>query len=449
MKKKLNRKRISKSKFKHRFKFDKKLNLHFSKKLLTKIIFLFLLISVYLNPKSFTYFYSSNKNNNRKILKEIISFEEKAMVNLSMETFDEFYSLNSQNKLIEENIKFEKSINPDVTIIMTSYNFDQNIHRALRSVQNQSLKNIEIIIIDDCSIDNSADVIRKYEKEDPRIIFIEHDTNESPMKSRSEGIRKAKGKYLTIMDGDDALIHKDILKNSFFIAQKGNIDVIEFNHAMYDNRKFYEAAQFFYELNLTNIIYQPELSNIFMHENNNFPHDYKNRAIWGKLVKKEVFQKMLEYIGDELSDEFITWGEDTLMVVALLRIANSYYFIKEYGYYRNIGNERRNSTKANNKVCKPNDKIKDFSYFKFLKFLVSKAGNNDKYQKMAYMEVTTGIKYENYLNDFKMGQKHYELLFYIFDKVLEFDFLDEHQKENIRRLRNRAIEKRNRDKINL
>ena len=68
---------------------------------------------------------------------------------------------------------------------------------------------------------------------------------------------------------------------------------------------------------------------------------------------------------------------------------------------------------------------------------------------MAYMEVTTGIKYENYLNDFKMGQKHYELLFYIFDKVLEFDFLDEHQKENIRRLRNRAIEKRNRDKINL
>ena len=167
------------------------------------------------------------------------------MVNLSMKTFDEFYSLNCKNQLLEENIKFEKSINPDVTIIMTSYNFDQNIHRALRSVQNQSLKNIEIIIIDDCSTDNSAEVIKKYEKEDPRIIFIEHDTNESPMKSRSEGIRKSKGKYLTIMDGDDALIHKDILKNNLYIAQKGNIDVIEFNHAMYNNQKFYEAAQFF------------------------------------------------------------------------------------------------------------------------------------------------------------------------------------------------------------
>ena len=43
---------------------------------------------------------------------------------------------------------------------------------------------------------------------------------------------------------------------------------------------------------------------------------YKNRVIWGKLVKKEIFQKMLEYIGSELSDEFITYGEDTLMSVA-------------------------------------------------------------------------------------------------------------------------------------
>ena len=127
------------------------------------------------------------------------------------------------------------------------------------------------------------------------------------MKSRSEGIRKAKGKYLTLMDGDDALIHKNILKNSLYIAQKDNIDVVEFNHAMYDNNKFFEASQYFYQLNLTNLIFQPELSNLFIKENNNFKMAYKNRVIWGKLVKKEIFQKMLEYIGNELSDEFITY----------------------------------------------------------------------------------------------------------------------------------------------
>ena len=266
------------------------------------------------------------------------------------------------------------------------------------------------------------------------------------MKSRSEGLRKAKGKYITIMDGDDALIHKDILKNSLYIAQKGNIDIIEFNHAMYYDGTFGGAAQIFYKLNLTKIIYQPQLRNIFINVNNSYPDDFQNRAIWGKLVKKEVFQKMINYIGLEFTEEFISFGEDTLMVIALLRSANSYYFIKEYGYYRNVGNKRRNSSEVKIKVCKPNNKIKDFSFFKFLKFLVSKAGNNEKDQLMAYREVATGVNYDYYLNDFKMGKKHYEILFYIFDKVLGFNFLNKNLKENIKQLKNKAIAKRKRRK---
>ena len=156
---------------------------------------------------------------------------------------------------------------------------------------------------------------------------------------------------------------------------------------------------------------------------------------------------MLEYIGTEFSDDYIIWAEDTLMVVALVRTANSYYFIKEYGYYRNVGPNRRISSKIGNKVCKSNGKIRDFSFFKFLKFLVAKAGKNEKYQIMAYKEVTTGVNYNNYLNDFKMSKKHFEILFYIFDNALEFNFLNEQQKDYLRRLRNRAIEKRNREKI--
>ena len=59
---------------------------------------------------NYNYFYPINKINNHKILDEIISFEEKAMVNLSMVTFDEFYSLNSQNKLLY-NIQSKKILN--------------------------------------------------------------------------------------------------------------------------------------------------------------------------------------------------------------------------------------------------------------------------------------------------------------------------------------------------
>ena len=65
-------------------------------------------------------------------------------------------------------------------------------------------------------------------EKDKRIILIEHDTKEGTMKNRIDGIRKAKGKYITIVDGDDALIQKNILKNSLDIATLGNLDIVEF-----------------------------------------------------------------------------------------------------------------------------------------------------------------------------------------------------------------------------
>ena len=151
------------------------------------------------------------------VLPEIKSFENS--INLNQQIFYEFRKINSENKLIEENPNFQKSNNPDITVVMTMYNQAHCIYKGLRSVQNQSFKNIEIIIVDDCSEDNSTDVIKEYQKEDPRIILITHDANESRMKARTDGIRAAKGKYITIIDGDDAFIHKDILKHSFFIAQ--------------------------------------------------------------------------------------------------------------------------------------------------------------------------------------------------------------------------------------
>ncbi len=111
---------------------------------------------------------------------------------------------------------------------MTVYNQAHCLHACLRSIQNQSLKNIEIIIIDDCSLDNSSEIIREYQKEDPRIILIEHDSNEGTIKTRADGIKKAKGKYITFIDGDDAFIHKDILNNSLYIIERANLDIVEF-----------------------------------------------------------------------------------------------------------------------------------------------------------------------------------------------------------------------------
>ena len=147
---------------------------------------------------------------------------------------------------------------------MLVYNQAHCLQRCLRSIQNQSLKNIEIIIVDDCSLDNSVELIKEYQKEDPRIILIEHDANRGMIKTRTDGIRKAKGKYITSIDGDDAFIHKDILKNSLYIAEKGNLDITEFPKQIIRYGIFCEKFYDFPYLNMNYIIHQPELRTKFV-----------------------------------------------------------------------------------------------------------------------------------------------------------------------------------------
>ena len=163
------------------------------------------------------------------------------------------------------------------------HNQANDIYKGLRSVQNQSIKNIEIIIIDDCSLDNSLDIIKKYQKEDERILLISHELNEGTKKSRTEGIRKVKGKYITILNGDGALIHKDILKNRIYIAEKANLDVIEFRGATYINETFKGMVYNDNLLNVENIIYQPELRVKFFSKKGKDKYALINRVIWGKF----------------------------------------------------------------------------------------------------------------------------------------------------------------------
>ena len=383
------------------------------------------------------------KPNESLILEEIKSFENKVNLNLSLKLFDDFYLFNSQNKLEEENSIFQKSKSPAITVIMTIYNQAHCLHKCLRSIQNQSIKNIEIIIVDDCSLDNSVDIIRQYKNKDPRIILLEHYSNEGKIKARSDGIRNAKGEYITFIDGDDSFIHKDILNNSLYIAKKADLDVVEFQMGKYKNKKFIRKINDYPELNLTYIVKQPELRTKFIFENKEFPYDLINRSICGKLIKKNLFIKILKYIGVEYTDDFIIFAEDTIMAVSLLHLANSYYLMKELGYYYSFDEKKSNFSIFKNKVCKPTDKIKDFSFFKYLKFLIGKIENNEKEQIMVYKEITTIINYDYYFNDFKLRKEHYEILFYIFNKTLEFVFLTNKQKQNILKLKNHTIENEN------
>ena len=377
-----------------------------------------------------------------EIFQEIISFV-KEHKNISLEEIDKFRQYNCDKKFIEPFQKFEKSENPLITVIITTHNQAHIIHKSLKSVQNQSVKNIEIIIVDDCSRDNTTETINEYQKEDPRIVLLTHDMNEGSIKSRTDGVRLAKGKYITIIDGDDALAHKDILNHSLYIAQKGDIDVIEFKAASFKKRKYRTVVNSYPKINLTNIIYPPELrKKFFIITKNEGIRAVQSRCIYAKLIRNEVFKEALEFIGKKYTDDFITNYEDVIMAVAIHQVSNSYYYMKELGYYYARG-QPRGHIKLKEKKCKANKgKIKDMGHIKLLHFLIERMGDDEFSRKMIYHEI---ISIHHYLNLVYFTNHHYKYVYEVLDTMIECPYLSDKQKKRLSGIKAK-IEKKQRKK---
>ena len=280
-----------------------------------------------------------------------------------------------------------------------------------------------------------------YQKEDPRIILIKHDCNEGKIKSRSDGAKKAKGKYITFIDGDDSFAHKDILQNSLNIAKLVNIDVIEFKIAIYKNRRFIAILNNYGGINniKDRIIYQPELKTKFISliEGDNV-RGIPNRNICAKLIKNDIFKKALNNIGTKFTEDYMNNYEDTLMVVSLFQSANSYYLMKErgYNYFRDEHVNKLEIMKG--KKCKNKDVIKGMDPIKYLNFLIDKTKDTKLETKLLYSEI---ISVDFYTNMTFFINHNFDMIYNVLDKALKRRYLSEFQKEKIKKLKMKLLNK--------
>ena len=116
---------------------------------------------------------------------------------------------------------------------MPSFNSETFISKSIESVVNQTYKNWEMIVIDDCSSDNSISIIEKTINEDSRVKLIKLKKNSGPAKARNEGISKATGKYITFLDSDD-IWDSSFLFKSIEFCELNNYDFICSSYIMKD-----------------------------------------------------------------------------------------------------------------------------------------------------------------------------------------------------------------------
>jgi glycosyltransferase involved in cell wall biosynthesis len=122
-----------------------------------------------------------------------------------------------------------------VSVVLPIYNMEKYLDCSLQSLLNQSLKNIEVICVNDGSKDNSLSIIEKYKKIDPRIVLIDQENTGSGI-ARNNGIKVAKGEYIAFLDPDDKLYSKQALEDLYSNAILEDTEIAGGNFEfIYDN----------------------------------------------------------------------------------------------------------------------------------------------------------------------------------------------------------------------
>ena len=117
--------------------------------------------------------------------------------------------------------------NPKISVILPIYNGGRYLKNSLVSIETQNFKEIEIILIDDCSTDNSISIIEEYMKKDLRIRLIKNIKNRKILYSKSIGALNSNGEYIIELDQDDMFIREDAFQILYSEAKTHGLDLVQ------------------------------------------------------------------------------------------------------------------------------------------------------------------------------------------------------------------------------
>ena len=119
-----------------------------------------------------------------------------------------------------------------ISVIFPIYNVEKYLKKSIESVRNQTYENLEIILVDDGSTDNSGKICDKIAKSDERVKVI-HKQNGGLATARNTGYQESTGTYLMYIDSDD-IVKKDVVKNCVEAIEKEDSDVVIFGYEKVD-----------------------------------------------------------------------------------------------------------------------------------------------------------------------------------------------------------------------
>jgi glycosyltransferase involved in cell wall biosynthesis len=196
-------------------------------------------------------------------------------------------------------------------VFLPIYNKENYLAKVIENLQNQTLKDIEIVALNDCSNDSSLEILNNLSKKDQRIKIINNDKNHGLLYSRAMGILNCSGEYLMNLDPDDEIKGEDSLEYLYKQSKYLDLDIISFNALDKKSNSIIKCIG-------KNIMYkQPDLFYSLFNRNNVI----REYAIWNKLIKKEIYLSAYEDFKDEIYNGKWNYFEDDIWNILVNRFA--------------------------------------------------------------------------------------------------------------------------------
>lgn len=279
--------------------------------------------------------------------------------------------------------------NPLVSIIVPVYNAQKGLSRCLESICSQTYQELEIIVLNDGSTDDSLAICEQFRAKDPRLVVVDKE-NEGVSRTRNAGLALAQGDYIQFADSDDVL-DPDYTQKLVQAALQHSADLVIAPYWMVipsNSSKTGHALETLQE----SLGIEPEAPKIEVHKYGFLPQgvysreDYARRlmqqpasfyygVLWNKLYRREIIMAH-----DIRCDEEFTWSEDMLFNLSYIRYAESFYAIRTPLYY--YARHRKHSLSAS--VNPAQVVTTKASLFKYYKELYVQLGLYDQYKLQIY-----------------------------------------------------------------
>ena len=240
--------------------------------------------------------------------------------------------------------KNNKNFTPDVSVIIPMYNAADFIEECLQSLLNQTLKNIEVIVIDDCSTDNSIAIVENMRSDfGEHLILMKTSTNSGcPGLPRNLALNVARGKYIYFLDSDD-FIDKTALEDFYKVAEEFDADVVHSEkflaYRQEENKDFpgiFQQGKF---------VEKPTLETFDIGKRvEDFTQKKYLWNVWGKLFRKQFL------LDNKIEFPDMTNFEDFVFVFCCLVSAKNYVRVPFISYHYRISQDSLSKNRTSNSI---------------------------------------------------------------------------------------------------